>query len=118
RRDRRRPERRAGTRPPPGTPSCHCDPPPPPPCRLLSDTRTRADIIRRQLGPLPTPLESPPASLKMTSPVFVAALLAAAVLGFVALAERSVGFQDVEFWAYDFLINHGGYAPASRSIVI
>ena len=54
----------------------------------------------------------------MTSPVFVAALLAAAVLGFVALAERSVGFQDVEFWAYDFLINHGGYAPASRSIVI
>ena len=41
----------------------------------------------------------------MTSPVFVAALLAAAVLGFVALAERSVGFQDVEFWAYDFLIS-------------
>jgi adenylate cyclase len=48
----------------------------------------------------------------------VAGIVSAFVCGIVILAERSVIFRDVEYWAHDFLVNHGGYTPTSSDIVI
>jgi class 3 adenylate cyclase/CHASE2 domain-containing sensor protein len=50
--------------------------------------------------------------------VLVAAMLAVAVCGIVFVCQRSVAFSDFEFWGYDFLVNHAGYAPASQHIVV
>src|SRR3954463_2603324 len=48
----------------------------------------------------------------------IAALLGAAVSALLLSAARTVAFRDLDFWAYDFLINHGAYAPPSRAIVV
>ena len=50
--------------------------------------------------------------------MLVAAILAVAVCGIVLVCQRSIAFTDFEFWGYDFLVNHGGYAPASQHIVL
>ena len=50
--------------------------------------------------------------------MLAAAILAVAVCGIVLVCQRSIAFTDFEFWGYDFLVNHGGYAPASQHIVL
>jgi adenylate cyclase len=44
-------------------------------------------------------------------------LLAFGVALVVAGCGRLSVFQDVQLWTYDFLVNHGGYAPQSSQLV-
>src|SRR5438045_6042474 len=49
--------------------------------------------------------------------LFTAALLASAVFLVVAGCGRLSVFQDIQLWSYDFLVNHGSYAPQSSELV-
>ena len=61
----------------------------------------------------------PPApALRESTDVLVAAILAVAVCGIVLVCQRSIAFTDFQFWGYDFLVNHGGYAQAWQHIVL
>lgn len=48
----------------------------------------------------------------------VALLLAVIITLLVALSSRTTAYKDVEFWGYDFLVNHGGHAQALPHVVI
>ena len=50
--------------------------------------------------------------------VVVSALLAAAACGLAFLFTRSIAARDLELWAYDFLVNHGGYTRTADNIVV
>jgi class 3 adenylate cyclase/CHASE2 domain-containing sensor protein len=51
--------------------------------------------------------------------LLVSAMLAAVACGLALLITRSsVAAGDIELWAYDFLVNHGGYARAADNIVV
>jgi len=50
--------------------------------------------------------------------VLVSAMLAAIACGLAFLISRSVAANDFELWAYDFLVNHGRYAPRADNIVV
>jgi adenylate cyclase len=52
------------------------------------------------------------------SEVFVAMLLAGAITLLVGFCRRSTAYRDVEFWGYDFLVNHGGSGEPFPHIVI
>jgi len=50
--------------------------------------------------------------------VLVSAMLAFAACGLAFLITRSVAAGDIELWAYDFLVNHGGYSRPADNIVV
>src|ERR1700758_1925918 len=51
--------------------------------------------------------------------LLISAILATIACGLAFLIARSsVAAGDVEVWAYDFLVNHGGYARAADNIVV
>ena len=50
--------------------------------------------------------------------VLASAMLAAVACGLAFLLTRSVVANDMESWAYDFLVNHGRYAPPADNIVV
>jgi class 3 adenylate cyclase/CHASE2 domain-containing sensor protein len=49
--------------------------------------------------------------------LIVATLVALALTFAVSMLERWTAFSDLTNWTYDFLVNHGGYAPTSKEIV-
>jgi len=49
--------------------------------------------------------------------LLITTLLAFAVALVVAGCGRLSVFQDIQLWTYDFLVNHGGYAPQSSQLV-
>lgn len=49
--------------------------------------------------------------------VIVAALVAVGLTAALSLVERWTPYSDLRNWTYDFLVNHGRYAPPSREIV-
>jgi class 3 adenylate cyclase/CHASE2 domain-containing sensor protein len=50
--------------------------------------------------------------------LLVSGLLALAACGLAFVVTRSVAASDLELWAYDFLINHGGYSRMTDNIVV
>ena len=50
--------------------------------------------------------------------VLVSAMLSLAACGLAFLITRSVAASDIELWAYDFLVNHGGYTRTAGNIVV
>jgi len=50
--------------------------------------------------------------------VLVSAMLAAIACGLAFLITRTMAANDLELWAYDFLVNHGRYAPRADNIVV
>jgi len=49
---------------------------------------------------------------------FIVACIVAFGLTFaVSMLERWTAFSDLTNWTYDFLVNHGGYAPTSKEVV-
>ena len=49
---------------------------------------------------------------------FIVACVVALGLTFaVSMLERWTAFSDLTNWTYDFLVNHGGYAPTSKEVV-
>jgi adenylate cyclase len=50
--------------------------------------------------------------------VLVSAMLAFAACGLAFLITRSVAAGDIELWAYDSLVNHGGYSRSADNIVV
>ena len=49
---------------------------------------------------------------------FIVACIVALGLTFaVTMLERWTAFNDLTNWTYDFLVNHGGYAPTSKEVV-
>jgi adenylate cyclase len=50
--------------------------------------------------------------------VLVSAMLAVIACGLAFLITRSVAANDLELWAYDFLVNHGGYSHSADNIVV
>src|SRR5579863_2760963 len=50
--------------------------------------------------------------------VLVSAMLAAIACGLAFLITRTLAASDLELWAYDFLVNHGGYSRAANNIVV
>jgi class 3 adenylate cyclase len=49
--------------------------------------------------------------------VIVAAIVALGLTVFVSMLERWTSYGDLTNWTYDFLVNHGSYAPQSHDIV-
>lgn len=49
--------------------------------------------------------------------LIVAIIVALGLTALVSMLERWPAFADLTNWTYDFLVNHGGYAPQSRDIV-
>jgi class 3 adenylate cyclase len=47
----------------------------------------------------------------------VACIIASGLTFAVSMLERWTAFSDLTNWTYDFLVNHGGYAPTSKEIV-
>jgi hypothetical protein len=45
-------------------------------------------------------------------------MLAFVACGLAFLITRSVAANDIELWAYDFLVNHGGYSRSADNIVV
>ncbi len=50
--------------------------------------------------------------------VWISLLLAAVVCLIGAGAQQSAVFSDLEYWAYDFLVNHSGYSSPPDNIVV
>jgi class 3 adenylate cyclase/CHASE2 domain-containing sensor protein len=49
--------------------------------------------------------------------LIVAAIVAVGLTVLVSMLERWIAFSDLTNWTYDFLVNHGGYAPPSKEVV-
>jgi adenylate cyclase len=49
--------------------------------------------------------------------VIVAVIVALGLTFLVSMLEQWGGFADLTEWSYDFLVNHGSYAPVSKDIV-
>jgi CHASE2 domain-containing sensor protein len=45
-------------------------------------------------------------------------MLATIACGLAFLITRTVAANDLELWAYDFLVNHGGYSRSADNIVV
>ena len=45
-------------------------------------------------------------------------LLSSLVCLLVAAMSFSMAFNDLNYWTYDFLVTHGGFAPQSRNVVM
>jgi adenylate cyclase len=50
--------------------------------------------------------------------VLVSAALAVVACGLALLITRSTAASDLELWAYDFLVNHGGYSRPADNIMV
>jgi class 3 adenylate cyclase len=49
--------------------------------------------------------------------LIVAVIVALGLTFLVSMLEQWSGFADLTAWSYDFLVNHGRYAPVSKDIV-
>ena len=49
--------------------------------------------------------------------LIVAIIVALGLTALVSVLDRWPAFEDLTNWTYDFLVNHGGYAPQSRDVV-
>jgi adenylate cyclase len=49
--------------------------------------------------------------------LLVSVVLSGTICALVALLANWVPYADLEYWTYDFLVNHGKYAPPSSDVV-